>query len=369
MRVNHITPIYIALILLAYNTLNVFLHNGNYVPVFEYFLLVFLFSIILGSVCKSLSKNPLPLKSKIYILSKGYIWVSLLSITGAFLSFFLLVLGFKSYEAIEADFLSSNIENGAWYYRSFLSVNSAESILRVPFFQDFGILCGLFHEPHVFAYNAFPCIFLLYGFTNRNHHLMKGLLITTGVLVILFSGSTTNILALAGTLLILFLIKVRSNFFEVIISVVLVLLLVIYYIGRDGTLYEFVLGRLAADNYSQQFSVSLLEFAFTPKTVFGSDFMATDFVSGSTSQDVGFIPFFLNISFLVFYLKNTILLLKKGDQLSLFVSLASIYFILHSLKVGMTMYIQTPYVFLVFLQSFILCNYGRIKTTKSSLPN
>ena len=358
-------PIYFAVILLAYNTFNVFLHGGNYVPYFEYLFVIFLFTIILNSICDIMRVIPQPMITKVKQISKGYIWISLLSIFGVFFSFFLLRIGLKSYIPIEADFLEANIEKGATYFLSFFSINSYDSVLRVPFFQDFGILTGLFHEPHVFSYNAFPCIFLLFAFYQKNR-LVQAFLILMALLVVLFSGSTTNILSLSLTLLVLFVIKIRSHFFEVSFSLLVIVAVIYFYIGSDSTLYEFVLGRLAVDNYSQQYSVSLLEFAFTPRSVFGSDFLATDYVDGlSSGQDVGVIPFLLNICFLLTYLRNVVFLLKRGeDRLCLCVALSSLYFIFHSTKMGMTMYLQTTYVLLVFLQSLILNNYGRVKTAK-----
>lgn len=358
-------PVYIAVVLLAYNSFNVFLHGGNYVPDFEYLFVILLFSVILNTICNHCTKSPLSLITKVKQISKGYIWISLLSIFGVFLSFFLLRIGLKSFIPIEADFLEANIEKGATYFLSFFSINSYDSVLRVPFFQDFGILTGLFHEPHVFSYNAFPCIFLLFGLYQKNR-LVQAFFILMALLVILFSGSTTNILALSLTLLVFFAIRIRSHFFEVSFSLIVIVAIVYYYIGSDSTLYEFVLGRLAVDNYSQQYSVSLLEFAFTPRSVFGSDFLATDYVDGlSSGQDVGVIPFLLNICFLLAYLRNVVLLLKRGeDRLCLCVALSSLYFIFHSTKMGMTMYLQTTYVLLVFLQSLILNNYGRVKTAK-----
>lgn len=358
-------PVYIAVVLLAYNSFNVFLHGGNYVPDFEYLFVILLFSVILNTICNHCTKSPLSLITKVKQISKGYIGISLLSIFGVFLSFFLLRIGLKSFIPIEADFLEANVEKGATYFLSFFSINSYDSVLRVPFFQDFGILTGLFHEPHVFSYNAFPCIFLLFGLYQKNR-LIQAFLILMAILVVLFSGSTTNILALFLTLLVFFAVRLRSHFFEVSFSIIVIVSIVYYYIGSDSTLYEFVLGRLAVDNYSQQYSVSLLEFAFTPKSVFGSDFLATDYVDGlSSGQDVGVIPFLLNICFLLTYLRNVVLLLKRGeDRLCLCIALSSLYFIFHSTKMGMTMYLQTTYVLLVFLQSLILNNYGRVKTAK-----
>ena len=364
MRNRYNAPIYFALILLFYNSFNVFLHGGNYIPYLEYAVVILLFSVILGSLLHLLEPNPLSLREKVRQISKGYVWISMFSVLGVFLSFTLFLAGFSSFVPIEADFLDANIDSGTLYYRSFLSINSSNALVRVPFFHNYGILSGLFHEPHIFAYNAIPCIFLVFGLKEKNKRLINVLLIIMTFLVVLFAGSTTNILALLATLLVLAFSRLRSHFFEVLLGAALLVILVYYYISQDNTLYELVLGRMASDNFSQQYSVSLLEYAFTPKTLFGTDFLTTTYVTATSfTQDVGIIPFLLNIMFLFFYLRNVFLLLRKNDNLSLFIALSSLYFILHSLKIGMTMYIQTPYVLLIFLQSFILNSYGRVKAS------
>lgn len=362
-RQPYTTPVLIAIILVAYNTLNVFISGGNYIPYFEFLIILTLFSMILSVICSGFRGTPIPLYDQVKQVSRGYIWISMFSILGVVVSFILLEMGFTSYEPVSADFLESNIESGATYCRSFFSINSIDTILRVPFFQDFGILSGLFHEPHIFAYNAFPCLFLLMGLYNKG--ISKIIWIVLSVLVVLFSGSTTNILSLAICLLVFYFLRVRSNFVLTTFGVILMVAVVYLYIGYDDTLYEFVLGRLETDNNSQTYSRSLLEFAFTPKSFFGTDFLTTSYItSSSQAQDVGFIPFFMNIVFMILYLRNVYLLFKKEDNLCFFIAMSSLYFIIHSLKIGMTMYIHTPYIFLVYLQSLALSYYGRISAAK-----
>ena len=136
----------------------------------------------------------------------------------------------------------------------------------------------------------------------------------------------------------------------------------------DDTLFLVVSGRLEEENLSQQVSRNLLEFAFTPKTLFGSNIFLSAFAySGAqTSDDVGFIAFFLNIAFLFLYFRNIFKLLRMKDGIAETVAFASLYYMLHSAKVGMTMYLQTLPILLVFLQTIII-TYGRNSLARENL--
>ena len=367
-RIKFPSAISIIIALLLINNLNVLLDGNSIVLYTEYTIMILLFSYIL--LCLS-REYPLS-ENGIKLISRGYIWVSLLSILGVFLSFLLIQLIGQQLIPIDVDFIQTNVESGLTYYRSYFSVNEAALTLRVPFFQDNGILCGLFHEPHIFAQNVFPCLILLLGFSNNA--LSKWLIIISGVLVIFFTGSATNIIVTLICLAVFFLINAKKRLLTTILGVVAVVLAILYYISIDDTFFQFFLGRLEEDNYSQQYSLSLLQWAFTPHSFLGSNFLDTEsgvslMYSSVSTKDVGYILFIINVIFLVFFVINIIKLIKCKNKITLAIAIASLYYILHSAKIGMTVYIQTLLVLLVFLQVVTLSSYGRIKTTKKSLSN
>lgn len=357
--------VYFCELLLFYNFFHMFSIGGSYTTSICYFILVFVFSQILSAQIAVLRKSDLPINDCIRQLSKGYLWISLFSIVGIILSFILLNIRETQGIPVNADYLSSHADLGLEHYWTYFTLSSPNSFVRVPFFQDYGILTGLFHEPHILALNVFPCLILLFAFADS--FLKRSLIIVFSILMLLFSGSTTNILVVGFCLLLYFVLHFRKNFLGVILSVVAISFAIYYFYQIDDTLFLVVSGRLDVDNQSQQVSRDLLEFAFTPRTLFGSNILETSFAYGTISNDdVGFIAFFLNIGFIIIYGINTIKLLLRNDRLSEIVAFASLYYILHSAKVGLTMYIQTLPILLVFLQ-FYLLSYGRNRFTRKSI--
>ncbi len=366
----HITPVYFFLFILFYHFF-LFLVDlpGSPVSSLIRLIIALLFSLILISITNRAKFNMNDLRSNVSKFSRGYIILSLISLGGVILSFLLLSGGMQSFHPISADFLEANIDRGtSTYYRSFFSVNLVCLDIRVPFFQDYGILCGLFHEPHIFAYNIFPCMFLLLGLATSRIRVF--LIVIAILLTTLFSGSTTSILALAICLVVFGVLRFRHNALGVLVCLALLFGLIIWYYSYDDTLFQVMSARLDTEGTSQGYSEDLLRFAFTPKTLFGSDFLTTSFVFDTYSKlDVGYIAFFLNIGFILFYVRNIILLFKRKDNLSVTFGLASLYFLLHSVKIGLAIYLQTLPLFFVFLQALILNNNGRIRISEKSLPN
>lgn len=357
-------PLYMIIALLFINPLYA---SSSFLMGLEFLLQAALFSIILLKISSSLLRDPID--EQIRRLSNGYVWISLFSLVGVIVSFILLMLfGGGPRTPIVADFLTSNASKGADYVWSYLSINIYDpTVIRVPFFQDYGVLCGLFHEPHIFTLNLFPCLILLFGFSNRL--LTKILIVVSSISTVLFAGSATNIIVVGICLLVYFFFNFKKAFIKSSFIIALIVVLGVYYVSLDDTLFEFVLDRLNPDNSSQQYSWALLEFAFTPKTLFGTGFLDTSVVedimyNGYSSSDVGLIPFLFYLVFLLGYIWNTGKLLLSKEKTAFTIGMASLYYILHSAKVGMTIMIQTLPILIVFLQAVTLINYGRIKTYK-----
>ena len=102
--------------------------------------------------------------------------------------------------------------------------------------------------------------------------------------------------------------------------------------------------------------------------LFGNNFLSSEAgrdmnIYGSWgSADVGFVPFLLNIGFIITYSINVFRLVFADYKVAKAVGFASLYCLLHSAKSGMVMYIQLTPLFLVFLQYLALKTYGRRKT-------
>lgn len=366
---NYITPIYIFVSILMYCFIINFVNGGGFsLQILEPMLVAFLMLFVLNKQASYIQIRLDCLRDKIAYLSRGYVWLSLFSIIGIISSFILFKIGVVGMTPITADVFSSNENSGIIYSRVFLSVQYVYSSLlmdiRVPFFQDNGVFCGLFHEPHVLTYNVFPCLILMLGLYPKTSQ--KIWIIATGVLVMLFAGSATNVLVVMSCLVFYFMIAGKSSFIKSLLGVAIVLFAIFTYINIDNTFYLFIIDRLDEGNISNQSSRSLLQFAFTPKTITGSNFLTSQFVADGlkSGEDVGYISFFLNIVFILCYLRNTVKLIFKKDEVAIAVGFASLYCILHSAKIGMTVYMQILPLFLIYLQSYILTYYGRVNAIK-----
>ena len=363
-RYLHIPAAIIFVVLLFYNFINTLIQGtASFVTGMEYIVLALLFLLIMASVASKITLRHPDIKDVASGFSKGYVWLSMFSIIGVLVTFILLRAGLERSFPIDSPILADNEEKGASYVWTFFSTRMEVfdlTQIRVPFFQDYGILTGLFHEPHVLAINIFPCLILLLGL--KSGKLSHGIIITLMMLFVLFCGSTANILSLLLTLFVFLFLSSKKNLFKVMIGVVVIFFVVMAYVSYDDTLLQFVLGRLDVDNGSQEASRNLLEFAFIPRTLFGTDMFSSSMMEGAQkNEDVGFIPFFMNITFLFFYFKNVIKLILSKDNVAKATGYASLYYIIHSAKNGMLMYRSLMPLFLVFLQFVVIDYYGRIR--------
>lgn len=349
--------------ILVINGINALLDGDSIFFLIEYLAFAVLFSYILGRLSSEyivyhFTDSPI-------LLSRGYIYESLISIVGVIISFILLLFIGPRKVPIDVDFLRSNMDAGAMYYRSYFSVIIETFTLRVPFFQNQGILCGLFHEPHILTQNIFPCFILMLGISRKK--IQKWAVVITAILMILFTGSATNIIVTAICLVAFSILNIRAHKIGTIFGLVIIVLAGMLYVSYDDTLFQFFLGRLDSDNYSQNYSMALLKWAFSPRTLLGSNFLSTEYVEdvmfSSIIKDVGFVPCILNTAFLLLYIKNIIKLVATKDNMAKAVAFASLYYILHSAKIGMTMYMQTLPIMLVFLQTIVLNKFsnGRVR--------
>ena len=343
-------------IIIFVNLMNIVL-DGKVNPLAQsihFILLVFFMFILIKLSNEYLKKNE---TESPRFLVRGYYWLSLISILGVYISFVLINTIGPDLSPVSADFMDANLDKGETYYRSYLSVNMFALIPRVPFFQEHGMLSGLFHETHLLAFNVFPCLILMFGFMQKT--ISRWLIIISSILIILFAGSATNILVSGVCLVVFLIVNSRKKLIGSLIGAAAIALAVVVYISIDDTLLEFLLGRLDEGNGSQQYSVSLLEWTFSPRTLMGSDFFSTDYVNdiqktSVITKDVGYIPFFLNLTFIIIYLKDTVKLIFTRKRLGLAVGLASLYLILHSAKIGMTLFAQTLPLLMVYIQAVTL---------------
>lgn len=365
----YLLPVIFFIIIPAVNIFNRLLDNQGLGAHLAFFILQICFIFLLMGLAKEyLMKIP---EESPKLLSRGYIWLVFISVAGVLVSFVLIkIIGF-SQGGVHADYLESNLDRiGINYYWCYFTMVMQEFTLRIPFFQDDGYLMGLYHEPHVFAYNVFPALILLLGVSSKKES--KYLIIVVIILSFLFSGSVTSMLSLTACLVIYFVINTRRNLWTTLLGVMVVVGGVILFLSfSDSTFIDFVKFQMD-DSGSRKYSENTLMFAFSPKTFLGSNILSPgEYIddlrlAGIWTSDVGFVCFLLNVSFILSYMINVIKLVTIKDALANAVGYASLYYLLHSAKIGVMVFINVVPLLLVFMQYLTLVNYGRRKTVKKT---
>ena len=287
-------------------------------------------------------------KSKsFFLVIKPYLWLCLLSIVGILILHCLISMGINPYinnVDTRMDLFADNIEvSNASYYFPYFSILYESRDIRIPFFQSKGFLCGIYHEPHILTFMLFPAFFI---FWNQTRNLIQKILVFSAyIFIALIAGSTTNIIAFLFCIIVWMGVKMRKN---IIIPVIVVGLIVGVFFFVDVSYYLFILDKFQSG--SKDYSLKMISFAFTPKTLFGSNILNTDYVLSITSKrDIGFIMFFLNITFLIVFAIKTIKLILSKQPFIQLLGMSALYFFLHSMKVTMVAYSLSFLVFFIFI--------------------
>ena len=310
-------------------------------------------------------------KKSSLLVSRGYVWLTLISVIGVIATFALTILFGPQKIPVHADYLEANSDRAFFfYYWSYFSMVLETIDLRLIFFQSYGYMMGLFHEPHVFAYNVFPALFILLGFAQG---WKSNLVIFIIFLSFLFSASITSLFALLLCLYLYFLINMRVNVWKTVIGIGLMVVVVNVFLFLFGDVFlDFLYDHIAEDSGSRKYSESTLLFAFSPRTLLGSNILSPgEYIddlrlNGVWTSDVGYACFFLNIGFLFSYILNVRRLVLMDEKIAKAVGFASLYYMLHSAKIGIMVFITMIPILLVFLQYLTLVTYGRRKIVTSN---
>lgn len=361
-RLNGFSIFGLVFFLLLYNVVNCLRTGEEYLSPFFYVLQICLFVLILYKLYSEYHSNKADI---LYLLCKGFFCLAVLSVIGMIVSFIMASMGIMLESSLPAmDFLESNQAGGGEY--KWLNLTMLDfAPLRVPFFQEYGMFTGLYHEPHVLTYMVFPFFMLCIAYIKNRFHSIVLLLVS--LMIVLLSGSFTNIAVLLACFIIYSATHLKKSFWTIIIISVLVIIPVYYFINSNEVFFLFIESRMDEDNASQGFSLRLLEYMFYPKSLLGTNFFSTKYVEMSNSTaDIGWIAFIINSFILFSFVRNIHRLFKAGNREALSVALASLYFILHSAKMGMLLYHQSLFYFLLFIQFVTIQLYGRVNVVKTT---
>lgn len=297
-------------------------------------------------------------KQTIWYIVRGYVWLIVCCVISVFCVFLTIKLGLNPYThnvSNKYDLFGDNVASfGAEYYAPYymgILLKTTGVSVRVPFFSDEGIICGIYHEPHVLTFMVFPCMFFMWAFTKNN--IQKFGIVISSIFIALVAGSTTNLLVAIVCLIIALIFSKKGKL--LLIPLLGILLLFILIIGLENTELFFVMEKLEDSGGSKGYTMDALDFAFNPKTLVGSNILNTSFIKeiGSARRDAGIISVILNVIFLIIcYFKVTRLLFS--NRFNCLIGVGVIYFLLHSIKINLTTYTSSILMLSIFLISYTI---------------
>ncbi|WBX76163.1 hypothetical protein PG911_16245 [Tenacibaculum ovolyticum] len=294
-----------------------------------------------------------------WLILRGYIWFSLIGLFSVISMFFLVkVMDFNPLVndvGSKMDLFAPNLKNPDtnYYFPYNISIFLESKDIRIPFFQKEGIITGIFHEPHTATFLLSPALFILLYFLKSRFKKIFFIFLFT--LFFLIQASTTNIIGLLLVICVFNFNKYKKN---VILLVLLITGSIIGFFVINPEIYSFIVLRFSSGSAS--YSLTTLKFPFTPKTLIGSSFYDLSYINtywntADKTQNVGYIMFFLNLSFLIIFVINqvkSLIELKKRRLLAII----PLYFLFHSTKIAMYSYSLSYLIFIIFI-IYILSNF------------
>lgn len=352
-------PLFVAYFVLnAINVCSAYTTHTAFVMPPLYLLCNTLFYIVLYNCYLRYKKEGIEEKKTIWLLCRGYVWICVICIISISVLFLLIKAGISPYSNFcnnRMDLFEDNVNTlgHTYYYPFFTSILLVPKSfsLKLPFFTEYGTICGIYFEPHIVTFMLCPALFLLWAYFKRMTYRVG--LFFIWLFIILISCSTTNILCFTCCLLLLFLYTKKGRI--ALIPIMYVLLFTVFIVGLENTDLLFIADKLDGSS-SMQYSENTLFYAFEPRTLFGFNFLNNGYLAEFSThpKDVGYIPCFLNILFLVVaYMKLFKNFLCK-DIYCVLLSCMILYFFLHSMKVAMVSYSLSFLMLIIFLLQIVI---------------
>ncbi len=300
--------------------------------------------------------NLYTVRHSLWLIIRGYIYLEIVCILSAVLTFVVLKLGYTTTNNINGcfDLFADNVESlGANYYSVLgmgIVLKSATSFMRL--FSENGIVCGIYHEPHIITFMVFPSLFFMWAYAKNNYH--KIAILLAGIFIAAIASSTTNILTALICICIALSYSKKGKL--ILIPIVFICLLLVLSIGLENTELFFIADKLDNAGGSRDYSLKSLEFAFLPQTWIGSNIINTSYIEdlGSGKRDIGYLMALLNLIFLFMAFFNIIKLILQKERFNCLMGIGCLYFFLHSFKTASVSYTFSILAMIVFILSYSL---------------
>lgn len=291
----------------------------------------------------------------LWLVLRGYMWLCAICLVSAFLLFLFIKLGVNVHindVGSRMDLFEDNVNTlgHSYYFPYYLSILlvSANPSLKLPFFTEHGVVCGIYFEPHIITFMLFPALFILYAYANSK--IKKFFLISAWLLLMLMACSTTNIVASLFCLFVSLFFDKTGRYY--LIPILAIFLILIFYVGLSNTEFFFVAEKLEDSGGSKGYSMNTISFAFTPQTLLGTNFLNNRYLNEikTVNNDVGYISFILNIIFLLLFVYRICKLIFSNKYYRL-LGISVLYFFLHSMKIAMVTYSLSFLMLMIFIVS------------------
>lgn len=350
-------PLFVIYFILNFiNVCSAYFTDTKYIMPFVYLICNTLFYVVLYN-SYIFYKNRFDGKETIWKLCRGYSWICIVCLISAIFLFILIKIGLSPHTNLVNDrmdlFEDNVISTGHTYYFPYFSsilLVPLTPLLRLPFFTEYGVICGIYFEPHILTFMLCPALFLLWAYV-ENIWRRIGLFLLW-LLIILMASSTTNILSILCCFFVLLLYTKRGRI--LLVPIIYTLVLIIFIVGLENTELFFIADKLDGSS-SMEYSQNTMFYAFEPISLFGYNFMSNSYLKEISThpKDVGYIPCFLNILFLsIAYLKLIKCFFTK-DRYKILISCAILYFFLHSMKIAMVSYSLSFLMLIIFLLQIV----------------
>ncbi|WP_420187041.1 hypothetical protein M1B74_11550 [Bacteroides pyogenes] len=235
---------------------------------------------------------------------------------------------------------NNSIEASNVYHPLYL-VFILEKFRGVNFFGQFGTFCGLCHEPHLSTFLVTPSLFLILA-GSRNKLMYIILFISSSLL----ASSVTNIIFIALCLIIYCLIKHKkmkrnSRTLIYVASIFVIIYVALNFQNLVETIgLEIVSSKMQSGNISYDTSTGIIEYMYSPQSFLGTGILIYAFNPHAT--DIGLVSFILNCAFQISFITGVVKLICCKNMQVRIASIALIYFLMHSFKIGQMMF-QFPF--------------------------
>ena len=261
-------------------------------------------------------------------------------------------------------FASNHIYKGdEYYFPGFLCI--VESTYRLLVFFNIPVLDGLSYEPNSLCLSIIPSFFLSLSFLYKKKAILTFIIYLLLLATVVASTSTTAILCLFGCFFMEGLWKiVHMNNYKYLITVMVIILVVFIYFGSVFTeLSSFLADTTSSDSDSRQYSEESLIYIISPTSILGNGILKGNLDGEALKNiDIGFISSVMLITLYVITVIKAVKSALSGNYIYHYIGLAGLYFLMHSLKLGVRVFDFPLFYFIIVLISIsdMLFNNKRI---------